>query len=340
MISVLIVDDSATVRKVLAATLSKDPQIKVIGTAQDPYVARKMIVAERPDVMTLDIEMPRMDGITFLEKIMTHYPIPTIIVSSLTPKGSALALRAFELGAIDVLCKPDTAYSVDTLSDVLVRKVKIAATATVRQLEKRESSTLHLPKLPANQLLAIGASTGGTVAIERILKDFPEKLPATVITQHMPPSFTKSFADRLNSLCRIYVKEAENGDVLRPGLALIAPGGRHLLIKKSKSSYVAVVKDGPRVQRQKPSVDVMFKSITRSAGAAAVGVLLTGMGADGAEGLLEMKEAGATTAAQNEESCVVFGMPKVAIELNAVSEILPLDSISQWVIDTFKKRIE
>jgi two-component system chemotaxis response regulator CheB len=341
-IRVLVVDDSAIVRKVLTKQLGRDPNIEVVGAAPDPYVAREMIVQHRPDVLTLDVEMPRMDGLTFLGKLMRYKPLPVIIVSSLTPKGSALAIEAMQLGAMEVVCKPGAAYTVGDLADDLIEKVKAAARARIRKRGKDAPApqAVAMPGLPANQLLAIGASTGGTVAIEQLLRAMPEQTPATVITQHMPPDFTAAFAKRLDGLCPLEVREARDGDELRAGRVLIAPGGLHLLVRRVGSSYRAVVKDGPRVHRQKPAVDVLFKSVARAAGAHGVGALLTGMGADGAEGLLAMREVGAATAAQDEASCTVFGMPRAAIELGAAESVVPLDQLPRWIAKTFHARLK
>lgn len=329
-VKVLIVDDSAVVRQIFTQELGKEPDIEVVGAAPDPYVARDMIVKLKPDVLTLDIEMPRMDGVTFLRKLMKHYPLPVIVVSSLTTGGSRIALDALEAGAIEVVCKPGAAYTVGDMAQDLAQKVKVAAHTDVGLLKPRGvqgpsgsvalSSTTH-------KILAIGASTGGTVAIEKLLRRMPLNAPGIVITQHMPEMFTRSFADRLNDLCEISVKEATDGESVNTGKALIAPGGKHMLLRRSGARYYVQVKDGPLVNRHRPSVDVMFRSVARTAGNNAVGVILTGMGDDGAKGLLEMKNCGARTIAQDEASCVVFGMPKVAISLGAVDHISPLDQI-------------
>ncbi len=329
-IKVLIVDDSAVVRQIFTQELSKEPGIEVVGAAPDPYVARDMIVKLKPHVLTLDIEMPRMDGVTFLRKLMKHYPLPVIVVSSLTTAGSRIALDALEAGALEVVCKPGAAYTVGDMAQELAQKLKVVAHADVGRLKKagasapRESVALAST---THKILAIGASTGGTVAIERLLRRMPLNAPGIVITQHMPEMFTQSFANRLDELCEISVKEATDGESVTTGKALIAPGGKHMLLRRSGARYYVQVKSGPLVNRHRPSVDVMFRSVARTAGNNAVGVILTGMGDDGAKGLLEMKTAGARTIAQDESSCVVFGMPKVAISLGAVDHISPLDLI-------------
>ena len=334
-IRVLVVDDSAVVRNVFQQELAKDPALEVVGTAPDPFVARDLILETEPDVITLDVEMPRMDGITFLHRIMRYRPTPVIVVSSLTPSGGALALEALAAGACDVMCKPGAAYSVGDMTADLVHRVKEAAAAGVRRVPPPNGQ----PPAPAralsrttNQVVAIGASTGGTVAIERILRALPHNAPGIVITQHMPELFTRYFADRLKEASQLDAREAHGGESVIPGVVLVAPGNKHMLLRRSGANYVVEVKDGPRVNRHRPSVDVMFRSVARSAGRNAVGVILTGMGGDGAHGLLEMREAGARTLAQDEASCVVFGMPKVAIDLGAVERTLPIDLIAPEIL--------
>lgn len=329
-IKVLIVDDSAVVRQILERELSKDAGIEVVGTAPDPYVARDKIVKLQPDVLTLDVEMPRMDGITFLKKLMKHFPLPVVVVSSLTRKGGALAMEAMQAGAVEVLSKPGAAYTVGDMAIEIIEKVKAASHVKVEQhlqsTEKSSVSRLSLTKT-TNKVLAIGTSTGGTEALRRILPALPGNAPGIVIVQHMPEHFTRSFAQHLNELCAIDVKEAEDGDTVAPGKALIAPGNYHMLLQRSGAMYYVQVKQGPLVNRHRPSVDVLFKSVARYAGANAVGVIMTGMGADGAQGMKLMKEHGAATVAQDEDSCVVFGMPKEAIALDCVDHVLPLDQI-------------
>jgi two-component system chemotaxis response regulator CheB len=338
-IKVLVVDDSAIVRKIFSEELAGEPDIEVVGTAPDPYVARDKIVQLKPDVVTLDIEMPRMDGLTFLGKLMKHYPLPVIIVSSLTAKGSQMALEAVELGAVEVLAKPGGAYSVGDMGIQL--KEKIRAASRVKPLSSRK--TLAAGPLPVarvslalsqttQKIIALGASTGGTEALKEILIQFPPNIPGIVIVQHMPAQFTKAFAERLNGLCAITVKEAREGDSVLNGQALIAPGNFHMVLRRSGARYFVNVKDGPMVHHQRPAVDVLFNSVAQYAGANAVGVICTGMGADGAQGLLRMKEAGARTMAQDEASCVVFGMPKEAIKLGAADQVVPLGEISQRVV--------
>jgi two-component system, chemotaxis family, protein-glutamate methylesterase/glutaminase len=339
-IRVLVVDDSAVVRKIFSAELGRDAEIEVVGTAPDPYVARDRIVQLKPDVVTLDIEMPRMDGITFLRKLMHHYPLPVIIVSSLTPKGGDLALEAMEIGAVDVLCKPGAAYTVDDMSVDLIEKIKGAARVKV-QPRSKVNGNAHPQPVPApalamtrttNKVVAIGASTGGTEALRKVLEQFPANAPGTLVVQHMPEHFTRSFAERLNELCAVEVKEAKDGDSVVAGKVLIAPGNYHLMLKRSGALYMAQVKAGPLVCRHRPSVEVLFNSVAQCAGRNAVGIMLTGMGADGSKGMLKMKEAGAINIAQNEESCVVFGMPKEAINLGAVDHIESLERIPERLL--------
>ena len=285
-IKVLIVDDSAIVRQVLSRELSRDSELEIVGTAPDPYVARDLIVRLNPDVITLDIEMPRMDGITFLKKLMYYHPTPTVIVSSLTPKGGVLALEALEAGAVEVMCKPGPSYSVGDLSVELVDKIKAASRTDAKKLRKgnlvnmvSDKSRLAMTRT-TNKIVAIGASTGGTEAIKAVLKTLPPESPGIVIVQHMPAGFTKSFADRLNDLCEIDVKEASNRETVSPGKALIAPGNKHMLLKRSGAMYYVEIKDGPRVCRQRPSVEVLFYSVAKYAGPNSVGVIMTGMGSD------------------------------------------------------------
>lgn len=341
-IKVLIVDDSAVVRSVLSRTLEKEIDITVVGCAPDPYVAREMIVSLEPDVMLLDVEMPRMDGITFLGKLMAHRPMPVIVVSSLTPRGSDLGIEALRLGAVDVMCKPGTAYTIGELGPELVERVRGAARARIRAplpvavgAPRVLASTALLRT--TNQIVAIGASTGGTVAIEEVLTRLPGNCPGTVIVQHMPEHFTKSFAERLNGLCAMNVREAQTGDSVVSGVALIAPGGKHLLLCRDGARYVVEVRGGPPVNRHRPSVDVLFRSVATTAGSNAVGVILTGMGGDGGQGMLEMRQAGARTIAQDEDSCVVFGMPKVAIQLGGAEEVLPLKTIATRIVELLSR---
>jgi two-component system chemotaxis response regulator CheB len=342
VIRVLVVDDSALVRRILSEALSKHPDIEVVGTATDPYVARERIVQLRPDVITLDIEMPRMDGLSFLGKLMKHFPLPVVVVSSLTPANSETALRALALGAVDVIAKPGSSLAAGDVADELVRAVRAASHARV---VKRAELAEPVPATPrsaiasldtTHKIIALGASTGGTQALEQVLRRFPVDAPGTVIVQHMPEHFTLSFAKRLDSVCAMRVQEARDGDYLSPGLALVAPGGKHLVVQASGARWVARVKDGPKVHHQRPAVDVLFQSVARSAGRNAVAALLTGMGADGAKGMLAMKEAGAYTVAQNEETCVVYGMPREAVKLGAAIDVLPLDQVADALLGALK----
>jgi len=334
-IKVLVIDDSAMVRTIFTRELSRDPRIEVVGAAPDPYIARNMIVELKPDVLTLDIEMPKMDGLTFLRKLMASYPLPTIIVSSLTPKGGELAMEAIEAGAVEVICKPGEAYSVGDMAIELIDKIKAAAMARVQKRDVQSATAVQKLSLTrtTQKIAVIGASTGGTQALQDVLLAMPANCPGIVIVQHMPEHFTRSFADRLNELCEIQVKEAEDGDTVSPGKALIAPGNYHMLLRRSGARYFVNVKTGPLVSRHRPSVDVLFKSAAKFVGRNAVGVIMTGMGADGAEGLKLMRDAGADTIAQDEASCVVFGMPKEAIALGAAAHVVPLNRIPKKILD-------
>lgn len=334
---VLVIDDSAIVRQVFTELISQEPDLEVVGSAPDPYLARDKIVQLRPDVITLDLEMPRMDGLTFLKKLMHFFPLPVIIVSSLTQMGSKLALEALESGAVEVLAKPGGAFSVGDLGVQLVEQIRAAA--QTRPTKPKDLTPKPRPSTPkASQLLttthkviAIGASTGGTEAIKEILIHLPQDIPGVLIVQHMPPKFTTTFAERLNHLCAIEVKEAQDGDSVLNGRALIAPGNYHMLLRHSGARYFVQVKGGPPVHHQRPSVDVLFNSTAVSAGGNAVGVILTGMGSDGAEGLRALKEKGAYTIAQDEATSVVFGMPKEAIRREAALKVLPLANISEEI---------
>ncbi len=349
-IRVLIVDDSASVRQTMKEVLESDPGIQVCGTAADPFIAAERIKAEVPDVITLDIEMPRMDGLTFLEKLMAQHPIPVVICSSLTEAGSKTALAALELGAVEVITKPKVGTP-QFLQESAIRicdAVKSAAHARVRGRRQAPPPLKVQPKLTADAVLpkptsramiqttekvvAVGASTGGTEALREFLQALPANAPGIVIVQHMPEKFTAQFAQRLDGLCAISVKEAEDGDSVIPGQALIAPGSHHMLLKRSGARYHVEVRDGPLVSRHRPSVDVLFRSTARYAGANAVGVIMTGMGDDGARGMLEMKQAGAWNIAQDEESCVVFGMPQEAIKHGGVDQVMPLDRIAAEIV--------
>lgn len=334
MIRVLVVDDSAVVRRVLSDALSTGAGIEVVGTAADPYAAREKIASLRPDVLTLDIEMPRMDGLTFLEKLMAAHPMPVVIVSSLTPASSAMALRALELGAVGVVCKPGSQFSIPDVARDVVHQVRAASLAKIRPAGERKprrvlSSRPEESFVTTRKILAIGASTGGPRAIEDVLTALPPAGPGTVIVQHMPPQFTAEFAKRLNGLCAMRVAEATEGEEVLAGKVLIAPGGRHMLLQRVGATYVVRLKDMPAVNHHRPSVDVMMHSVAKAAGANAVGVILTGMGSDGAKGLLAMRAAGAHTIAQDEETSIVYGMPREAAAIGGASEILPLEKIAR-----------
>jgi len=345
-IQVLVVDDSAVVRQTLQQILSSDPEIEVIGTAADPFAAAEKMRDRTPDVITLDIEMPRMDGLTFLQKIMSQHPIPVIICSSLAEEGALTSLKALEYGAVDIIAKPKIGSKqfLEESSLLFCEAVKAAAGARVRPLTGR---AVVEPKLTADAILSpatgamlqttekvvvIGASTGGTEALRALLEVLPADSPGIVIVQHMPEVFTRAFANRLDSLCQISVKEAETNDSVLRGRALIAPGNHHLLLKRSGARYYVEIKDGPLVSRHRPSVDVLFRSAARYAGPNAVAAILTGMGDDGARGMLEMKQAGAFTIAQDEATSVVFGMPNEAIKRGAVDEIRPLGAIAGSIL--------
>ncbi len=343
MIRVLIVDDSAVVRKVMTEELSKFDDIEIVGTAVDPYVARDKIVNLKPDVITLDMEMPRMDGLSFLAKLMRHHPMPVVVLSSLTPKNSEIALKALDLGAVEVMCKPGAAYSPKHITQPLVQAIRAAAVARIQKAPAAPAAaaipirTEALLTQTTQKVIAIGASTGGTKAIDAVLHEMPRTAPGIVIVQHMPENFTTSFAKRLNETCEIEVREARDGDHVVPGLALIAPGNHHMVLRRSGAQYLVKIKDGPRVHYQRPAVDVLFQSVAKVAGKYAVGALLTGMGADGAKGLLAMREAGAHTLAQDEATCIVFGMPKEAIKLGGAAEVVPLFNMARTIIKSLQQ---
>jgi len=336
-VRVLVVDDSAIVRKILAQELGRHAGIEIVGTAPDPYVARDKIVALNPDVLTLDIEMPRMDGITFLRKLMQYHPMPVIVLSSLTPAGGQTAVEALEAGAVDVMCKPDGSFSVGDVCHVLAEKIKAASRARLdHSLVTLPSHGASGPRLSmtetTHKIFAIGASTGGVQALTCVLSALPANAPGTLVVQHMPAHFTTSFAQRLNTECAMRVKEARDGDHVVPGQVLIAPGGLHMLLQRSGASYFVALRDGPSVCRQKPSVEVLFNSVAKFAGANAVGAILTGMGDDGATGLLNLRQAGAHTIAQDEQSCVVFGMPKEAIARGGAEWVISLNRVAETLI--------
>lgn len=346
-IRVLIVDDSAVVRKTMSDILSSDPDIEVVASASDPYFAAQKIRKEVPDVITLDVEMPRMDGITFLKKIMAQHPIPVVICSSLVGERSETALKALEYGAVDIIAKPALGTK-QFLEESRIRLCDVVKAAAGAKLKRITDLPPVAPKMTADVILekpesramiettekvvAVGASTGGTEALRVFLEDMPRDAPGIVIVQHMPENFTASFARRLDSLCRVSVKEAESNDTVIRGRALIAPGNRHVILKRSGARYYVEIKDGPLVSRHRPSVDVLFRSAARYAGKNAVGVIMTGMGDDGARGMLEMKETGAFTIAQDEATSVVFGMPHEASKRGAVDQVLPLRKIAGAVL--------
>lgn len=336
MIKVLIVDDSAVVRKTLSRALAEYPDIEVVGTAVDPFVARERIAALEPDVLTLDIEMPRMDGLTFLGKLMRFHPIPTIMVSSLTPKNSDMAMRALAMGAVSVVPKPGTQFSVPDVQNVLVQAIRAAAVSKLqpRTAPPPADAPRDLGIETSHKILAIGASTGGTVAVEAVLREMPRDAPCTVIAQHMPAGFTNSFAKRLNELCAMEVREAKEGDDVVPGLALIAPGNYHMVMRRNGARYCISLNQEAQVHHQRPAVDPLFDSVAKCAAGNAIGVILTGMGADGAAGLATMRKAGAHTIAQDEKSCVVFGMPKEAIKAGGAEQVLPLDAVGRAILSS------
>lgn len=334
-VRVLVVDDSAVVRKILSRELSKKKGIEIVGTAVDPYVAREKIVALNPDVITLDVEMPRMDGVTFLRKLMAARPMPVIILSSLGEAGGPVALEALEAGAVEVIRKPGSEFSVQETCDELAALIRSAPRSfkppeKIQTLRKPASSALTRT---THKVIAIGASTGGVQALTRVFQSLPAATPGILVVQHMPPRFTSLFAERMNKSCAMQVKEAEDGDQLVFGRILLAPGGKHMTLTRSGAVYSVQLNEGPPVCHQRPSVDVLFNSVAKYAGANAVGAILTGMGADGADGMLAMKRAGAKTVAQDEDTCVVFGMPKEAIDRGAVDRVRPLGRIGAELLE-------
>jgi two-component system chemotaxis response regulator CheB len=339
-IKVLIVDDSATARMLLKETLEKSHDIEIVGTAQDAYVARDLIVKLNPDVICLDVEMPRMDGITFLKKLMKHYPKPVVMVSSLTQKGAKTTLAALDAGAVDVVAKPDASLfdGIEEIENELIEKIKMASRANVTYKLTHDMPTTTSALLETtDKIVAIGASTGGTTALKDLLSSLPRTFPGIIIVQHMPENYTRSFAQRLNEVCEMDVKEAEDGDYVGVGQVLIAPGAYHMVLRRDGAKYRVKIGTGDKVSGHRPSVDVLFNSVAKYAGSNAIGLIMTGMGADGAKGLLNMKKAGAKTLAQDEQSCVVYGMPKVAVEMGAVDEIDSLNNLPNKLISILNK---
>ncbi|MBN2068687.1 MAG: chemotaxis response regulator protein-glutamate methylesterase [Opitutales bacterium] len=373
-IKVLVIDDSIVVRRMLSRILNDDPEIEVVDTAENPYDAEGKILKQNPDVLTLDIEMPKMDGLTFLKILMEKRPMPVVVMSSLSQQGSSQAMEALQLGAIDVLAKPYGPYSVGNVGPQLIEKVKAAAisrmrprirpasgstpvasngkertpeersramqAAHIRAASQKKVETLEpiSTRFHSRQVVLLGASTGGTEALKEVLIKLPPQMPGICIVQHIPPYFSKAFADRLDTLCALHVKEAEDGDIVEPGKVLIAPGDYHMLLKWDTTRYKVVLKQGPMVWHQRPAVDILFKTAAECAGKYATAALLTGMGKDGAEGLLKLKEQGATTYAQDEATCVVFGMPKTAMELGAAKEMLPLPKIAPALLNDVARK--
>jgi len=336
-IRVLIVDDSATARAVLREIIESDSALEVVATASDAYVARDKIVELRPDVVCLDVEMPRMDGITFLRQLMHYMPLPVVMVSSLTQNGAKITLEALEAGAVDFVGKPHSHIydGVESMREELLSKIKMASRVRVRQralVATVQANTTALAQT-THKILAIGASTGGTEALKEVLMGLPRNAPGTVVVQHMPANFTGPFAQRLDGLCAMEVREAKNGDAILPGVVLIAPGDFHMVVRRSGARYYVEIGSGDKVSGHRPSADVLLNSVAKIAGANAIGVILTGMGSDGARGLLAMRNSGAHTIGQDEQSCVVYGMPKVAYELGAVVQQLPLQSIAKAIIE-------
>jgi len=341
---VVVVDDSALVRSLLTEIINRQSDMVCVGAAADPLVAREMIRELNPDVITLDVEMPRMDGLEFLSRLMRLRPMPVVMVSTLTEQGAEVTLRALELGAVDFVAKPRIGVSsgLNELAGDIVDKIRVAACARVGRhsgaapaapvAAAASAAPAPLPRISTEKIICIGASTGGTEAIREVLVPMPADAPAIVITQHMPPGFTTSFAARLNTLCRISVAEARHGERILPGHAYLAPGGHHLRIERSGSNYVAVIEDTEPVNRHKPSVEVLFRSAARVIGPNAIGVMLTGMGADGAQAMREMKDAGSYNYVQDEATCVVFGMPRMAIQAGAAHEVLPLNQIAPTLL--------
>lgn len=335
-IKVLCVDDSSLIRKIMTNIVNQQPDMEMVATALDPILARDLIKKHNPDVLTLDVEMPRMDGLDFLERLMRLRPMPVIMLSSLTSKGSDITLSALELGAVDFITKPQMGLQdgMEQYSDMIAEKIRMAARISVRRRQGRTPPprVISSPLVGSEKIIAIGASTGGTEALRQVLTPMPPTSPGIVIAQHMPPGFTRSFAERLDKLCQLSVKEAEDGDRVLPGHAYIAPGGLHMELSRSGANYHIKLNEEPPVNRHRPSVDTLFRSVARSAGRNATGAILTGMGNDGASGLLALRQAGAWTLAQSERTCVVYGMPREAVALEAACEIADLEQMSQQIL--------
>ncbi|MBL9128044.1 MAG: chemotaxis response regulator protein-glutamate methylesterase, partial [Verrucomicrobiales bacterium] len=344
-IRVLVVDDSALVRRAISDALGRDPEIEVVGTAVDPYIARDRIRDLSPDVLTLDIEMPRMDGLTFLRLLQQHRPMPVVVISSTTASGSEAALKAMEYGAVDVLCKPTSAYGIGELGTQLPARVKAAARARIPlprpaaaapEAPRTVAWTGDAPRFSPKQLVVIGASTGGTEAVKQVLSELPGAMPGICIVQHIPPVFSRAFAERLDRCCDLEVREAVHDDAVRPGLALVAPGDQHMAVEWSGGGYRVRLNRGPMLHHTRPAVDVLFGSASTCPGARVTAVILTGMGCDGALGMKKLRDGGAVTIAQNEETCMVYGMPRAAVEMGVVDRVLPLGRIAGAVVQAVR----
>jgi two-component system chemotaxis response regulator CheB len=346
-IKVLIVDDSAVVRKVLTTLINSEPDMEVVATAPDPYSGRDKLVSLKPDVMTLDIEMPRMDGLTFLKKVMAHFPIPTIIVSSVTKQGCETSLKAMEIGAVSVVPKPSEAYSIESIEPQLLQAIRAAAMvrlSPVREIPRADpkqqvQKSVISSIATTNKIIAIGSSTGGTEALKDVIYNLPSNTPGTLVVQHMPAGFTAAFANRLNDSAQMEVREAKDGDSVQTGVVLIAPGDFHMVLRRDGARYIVRIKKGPQVWYQRPAVDVLFKSVAEFAGNNALGVILTGMGKDGAQGVRLMKDAGSINIAQDEKTSVVYGMPKAAFETGAIDYVEPLHNIADRIIEIVNKKM-